>query len=63
MRRILTILLALAATVPATAAAADSTKKSLTGPVEVDAESVFPDYHALGAGIYMATLDWSQVAV
>jgi hypothetical protein len=61
MRRFLPILLALAAAAPASAA--DSTKKALAGPVEIDAESVFPEYHALGAGIYMATLDWSQVAV
>jgi hypothetical protein len=61
MRR-LTILLAATLLIAAPAAAAD-TKKSLSGPVEIEAESVFPTYHTLGAGIYVTTLDWSQVAL
>jgi hypothetical protein len=60
MRRFLPILLAPLLLAPAAAA---DTKKSLSGPVEIEAESVFPTYHTLGAGIYVATLDWSQVAL
>jgi hypothetical protein len=61
MRRLLSLLAAVVL-IAAPAAAAD-TKKALSGPVEIDAESVFPTYHTLGAGLYVATLDWSQVAV
>jgi hypothetical protein len=61
MRRLI-ILLAAALLSLAPAAAAD-TKKSLSGPVEIEAESVFPTYHTLGAGLYVTTLDWSQVAL
>jgi hypothetical protein len=61
MRRLLPILLTPLLLVPATASA--DTKKALTGPVEIDAESVFPTYHTLGAGIYVITLDWSKVAL
>lgn len=63
MRRLLPLCLALTLLAPAAARAADSTKKSLSGPVEIDADSVFPTYHSLGAGIYVMTLDWSQVAL
>jgi hypothetical protein len=56
-----TIALAL---LPATAAdAAVSKKKAIAGPVEFEGESQFPNYAALGAGIYVATLDRKQVAV
>src|SRR5262249_35373742 len=55
--------LALIALVPvATAHAAVSPKKAVAGPVESDGDSVFPTYKDLGAGIYLATLDWAQIA-
>ena len=63
IRRTLPLVLALAL-VPATAAnAAVSKKKAIAGPVEFDGESQFPTYAALGAGIYVATLDRKTVAV
>jgi hypothetical protein len=62
IRRALPLLLILALA-PATADAAVSKKKALAGPVEFQGESQFPVYAALGAGIYMSTLDRNTVAV
>src|SRR3954464_8936870 len=63
VRRTLPLLLALLALAPAAAAgAAVSPKKAVAGPVESAGESVFPTYRDLGAGIYLATLDWAQIA-
>jgi hypothetical protein len=61
VRRVLPCLLILAL-VPATADAAVSRKKAIWGPVEIDAQSQFPVYKDLGAGIYQTTLNWSEVA-
>jgi hypothetical protein len=63
IRRSLPLLLILVL-VPATGAgAAVSRKKAIAGPVEFQGESQFPTYAALGAGIYIATLDRKTVAV
>jgi hypothetical protein len=63
LRRSLPLLLILAAgLVPAAADAAVSRKKAIAGPVEFQGESQFPNYAALGAGIYQATLDYKTVA-
>jgi hypothetical protein len=62
IRRALPLLLILALA-PATADAAVTKKKAISGPVEFEGESQFPTYAALGAGIYVATLDRSKVAV
>jgi hypothetical protein len=62
VRRALTLSLALVVLPAASAHAAVSTKKAIWGPVEIDAESQFPVYKELGAGIYQTTLDWSEVA-
>ncbi len=62
IRRALPLLLILALA-PATADAAVSKKKAISGPVEFDGESQFPTYAALGAGIYVAPLDRKKVAV
>jgi hypothetical protein len=62
IRLVLPLLLILALA-PATADAAVSKKKAISGPVEFDGESQFPTYAALGAGIYVATLDRTKVAV
>ena len=63
MIRLAIPLLLLLALAPATADAAVTKKKAIAGPVEFDGESQFPTYAALGAGIYVATLDRSKVAV
>jgi hypothetical protein len=42
--------------------AAQTTKKSIWGPVEVNGRSVFPTYAELGVRIYQTKLDWSVVA-
>ena len=63
IRRVVPFLLILTALAPATADAAVSKKKAISGPVEFEGESQFPTYAALGAGIYVATLDRSKVAV
>lgn len=64
LRRSAPLLLLLALILPAaTANAAGSTKKAIWGPVEIDAESQFPVYRDLGAGIYQTTLRWDEVAV
>lgn len=63
-RRVLPLLLPACLLIPATAADAKvSTKKAIWGPVEIDAESQFPVYRDLGAGIYHTTLRWDEVAV
>ncbi len=49
--------------VPATADAAVTTKKAIWGPTEFEAESLFPTYKDLGAGIYQTKLEWDKVAV
>jgi hypothetical protein len=63
VRRALLVTLALVAFNAASAHAAITTKKAIWGPVEIDAESQFPVYQELGAGIYQTTLDWSEVAI
>lgn len=63
LRRSLPLLLILALVPAAGAAAAVSRKKAIAGPVEFQGESQFPTYAALGAGIYIATLDRKTVAV
>src|SRR3954464_11933551 len=62
VRRALLLSLALVAFPAASAHAAVTTKKAIWGPVEIDAQSQFPVYKQLGAGIYETTLDWSEVA-
>src|SRR3954452_4506608 len=62
VRRALLLMLALVAFPAASAHAAVTTKKAIWGPVEIDAQSQFPVYRELGAGIYQTTLDWSEVA-
>jgi hypothetical protein len=63
VRRTLLIVTALLVLLPVTAAqAARSTKKAIAGPVELDGTSAFPIYRDLGAGIYVGTLDWAQIA-
>jgi hypothetical protein len=49
--------------IPATADAAVTTKKAIWGPTEFEAESMFPTYKDLGAGIYEMKLEWDKVAV
>jgi hypothetical protein len=44
------------------AAAAQSRKKSMWGPVEVNGVSQFPIYRDLGVGIYETALAWDEVA-
>jgi hypothetical protein len=63
IRRSLPLLLILALVPAAGADAAVSRKKAIAGPVEFEGESQFPTYAALGAGIYIATLDRKTVAV
>jgi hypothetical protein len=62
VRRALPFLLLLFAFAPASANAASSHKKAIWGPVEIDAQSQFPVYKDLGAGIYQTTLNWAEVA-
>jgi hypothetical protein len=62
VRRALTLSLALVAETATSANAAVTTKKAIWGPVEIDAQSQFPVYKELGAGIYQTTLDWSEIA-
>jgi hypothetical protein len=62
VRRVFPFLLLILALVPATADAAVSRKKAIWGPVEIDAQSQFPVYKDLGAGIYQTTLNWAEVA-
>jgi hypothetical protein len=62
VRRALLLMLALVALPVTSAHAAVTTKKAIWGPVEIDAQSQFPVYRELGAGIYQTTLDWSEVA-
>jgi hypothetical protein len=62
VRRALLLSLALVAVNAASAHAAVTTKKAIWGPVEIDAESQFPVYRELGAGIYQTTLKWDEVA-
>lgn len=62
VRRALTLSLALVAVSATSAHAAVTTKKTIWGPVEIDAQSQFPVYKELGAGIYQTTLNWNEVA-
>jgi hypothetical protein len=62
MIRALTLALILAFA-PATANAAVTTKKAIWGPTEFEAQSMFPTYKDLGAGIYQMNLEWDEVAV
>ena len=61
LRRVLPLLLLAPVALPTTAHAATTTKKAMWGPVEIESESQFPVYRALGAGIYQTTLDWKEV--
>jgi hypothetical protein len=61
IRRALTLALLLVL-IPATADAAVSSKKAIWGPTEFEAESLFPTYKSLGAGIYEIKLEWDKVA-
>ena len=61
IRRALTLALLLVL-IPATADAAVTSKKAIWGPTEFEAESLFPTYKALGAGIYQMKLEWDKVA-
>ena len=58
----LALALALATVVTSLAEAAPSRKKAIWGPVQVDGVSQFPIYRDLGAGIYMARINWNEVA-
>lgn len=62
IRRVLPIFLILALA-PAAADAAVSRKKAIAGPVEFNGSSQFATYAKLGAGIYIATLDYKTIAV
>jgi hypothetical protein len=62
VRRALPFLLLIFALAPATADAAVSHRKAIWGPAEIDAQSQFPVYKELGAGIYQTTLNWAEVA-
>jgi hypothetical protein len=62
IRRALT-LACLLVLIPATADAAVSQKKAIWGPTEFEAESMFPTYKDLGAGIYEMKLEWDKIAV
>src|SRR3954453_11379347 len=62
VRPSLPLILALVAFPATSAHAAVTTKKAIWGPVEIDAQSQFPVFKELGAGIYQTTLDWSVVA-
>ena len=62
IRRALTLALLLVL-IPATADAAVTSKKAIWGPTEFEAESMFPTYKSLGAGIYEIKLEWDKVAV
>ena len=61
IRRALTLALLLVL-IPATADAAVTSKKAIWGPTEFEAESLFPTYKSLGAGIYEIKLEWDKVA-
>jgi hypothetical protein len=63
IRRSVPLFLILALVPAATANAAVSRKKAIAGPIEFEGESQFPTYAALGAGIYVTTLDEKTVAV
>src|SRR3954471_5084388 len=58
----LPILLLAFALVATPAHAANSAKKAIWGPVEVDGESQFPIYKDLGAGVFQMTLHWDEAA-
>lgn len=45
------------------AAGAQTQKKAIWGPAEVDGRSLFPVYRDLGVGIYETQVRWDQVAV
>ena len=60
--RTLSIILALAALLPATSAADVTRKKSMWGPAAVDGVSQFPIYRDLGVGIWQTNLRWSDAA-
>jgi hypothetical protein len=55
-------LLAVAATATPAAAARQTTKKGIWGPVTVDGQSQFPIYKELGVGVYNTRLLWSGTA-
>ncbi len=61
IRRALTLAL-LSVLIPATADAAVTSKKAIWGPTEFEAESLFPTYKSLGAGIYEIKIEWDKVA-
>jgi hypothetical protein len=63
LRRPLVIALVLALLPAASADAAVSRKKAISGPTEFEGESLFPTYRDLGAGIYQTKLEWDKVAV
>jgi hypothetical protein len=62
IRRALT-LACLLVLIPATADAAVTQKKAIWGPTEFEAESMFPTYKDLGAGIYQMELSWDEIAL
>ena len=63
MIRALAVLLVLALVPAASADAAVSKKKAISGPSDIDGSSQFDTYKDLGAGIFETTLSWSDVAV
>jgi hypothetical protein len=54
---------AAATTAVKTVAGAQTQKKAIWGPTEVNGRSLFPAYRNLGVGIYEAQVRWDQVAV
>ena len=64
LRSVLPVCLLLAAFLsgPVTAEAAQSRKKSMWGPTQVDGRSQFPIYRDLGVGIYQMRIRWDDIA-
>lgn len=64
MRRLLPLLVAVAAcATPGAAHAAKTTiKKSMWGPITIDGKSQFPVYEDLGVGLFQHTLSWAAIA-
>jgi hypothetical protein len=63
IRRALPFLLIPALLPAASAHAAVTKRKAISGPVEFNGDSQFANYAKLGAGIYVSTLDYKAVAV
>jgi hypothetical protein len=58
----ITVLLAVGLTTVPAAAAPQTLKKAIWGPVTIKGKSAFPIYRNLGVGIFEMTLDWRKIA-